>query len=97
MNPTQEQIKEFWEGCGWEWWEKGEIWCYGGEMRCINLPPIDLNSLFGYAVPKLDAITMGFQYGFEANWRVKKKGTWYYAKDLDPALALFWAIYEVTK
>ena len=86
MNPTDEQIKKFWERCGFwqytiwhgfmgltshkEWIDpKGDI--YGD-----NLPPIDLNNLFKYAVPKLKRDGYGFwlrpvhrnEYAVAINW-----------------------------
>ncbi len=120
MKPTDEQIKEFWAWCGFKygkglncntlepitgWWFNKEY------MSPKNLPPIDLNNLFKYAVPKLLG---GDRYLFitfdvtsneaglvaceistlkgEKLTRVKWE-----ASDNDPALALFWAIYEVIK
>ena len=69
--PTQEQIKEFWEWCGIryeadqdcfkvifpdsEWYNFGSDWKMG-EIE----PSIDLNNLFKWAVPKV----MGLGYGF---------------------------------
>ena len=60
--PTDEQIKEFWEWCGWEirieevrdasGWVCHPIssWFNGVETA---LPDLDLNNLFKYVVPKL--------------------------------------------
>ena len=69
MGPTQEQIKEFWEGCGIDidrfidgiGYEKmAEI---GHKYMAY---PIDLNNLFKYAVPKLmdypDYRLLNYQY-----------------------------------
>lgn len=154
MNPTDKQIKEFWEWCLGKrvenrlgfWDECGDFCemqsnpysqrvntshheqalCYLEEDRplspeeeaeyrkkfnegrikeiptraqyWLSVPLIDLNNLFKYAVPKLDSFGL------------RRQGKWKYvahaclgsievydAKDKDPALALFWAIYKVTK
>lgn len=65
--PTQEQIKEFWEGCGlhiaeqtWvdDHYEPDGQWydanghLYTGDYL-YGIPVLDLNNLFRYAVPKL--------------------------------------------
>jgi hypothetical protein len=104
MEPTQEQIKWFWEQCGFTWWETAEAWCFGKYEVSRELPPIDLNSLFKYAVPKLS------QYSFYMNelpWvrvtagvikpphgKYTGRENIYVIEDKDPALALFWAIYK---
>ena len=108
--PTEAQVKEFWEWCGFEeihhkgYWNnlywKAPIDGWEYPIR----PCIDLNNLFKHAVPKLEnpLIILHLQ-----------EGTWlcqvYHAKiegkpytigvyeDKDPALALFWAIYEAIK
>jgi len=57
--PTEAQIKELWEWCGLtrscspedDFYHRG-IWNDKDGMR-IDTPPIDLNNLFKYAVPKL--------------------------------------------
>ena len=60
--PTQKQIKEFWERCGFRWTvsKTGNYWVRTdpsgteGQMEVIiHYPSIDLNNLFKYAVPKL--------------------------------------------
>lgn len=51
--PTQEQQERFWEWCGWYWWEDGQSYTYGASEVSRDLPDIDLNNLFKYAVPKL--------------------------------------------
>ncbi len=98
--PTDEQVKEFWEWCGccqskmqidtgWWFYPDGEIH--------HGLPGIDLNNLFRYAVPQLPFLRMDYQpiteeYFFET----MKPNTINLAvgRDKDPALALFWAIKE---
>ncbi len=100
--PTDEQVQEFWEACEWE----ENIW---GQK---NYPELTLDNLFKYAVPKLDIVDhidistdpiRGERY-----YRVVvKHAMWGDGQNLnyceyvgfgkDPALALFWAIYEVIK
>ena len=95
--PTQKQIKKFWEGYGLykkngkvEWWAE------------LPFPPIDLNNLFKYAVPKLDgawAVRL-VHYVDSVNWHAELTyGTLKYGEikvaDRDPALALFWALWQV--
>jgi len=64
--PTKEQVRRFWEQCGFKFshlasvhnfflgdtGEKVKFWLYP-DGNCDILPPIDLNNLFKYAVPKL--------------------------------------------
>ena len=53
MKPTQEQIREFWEWCGLI--DGGNFWFDPeGKQLSEEIPPIDLNSLLRWAVPKLD-------------------------------------------
>ncbi len=132
--PTDEQVKEFWEKCGFKWVnkptyfhgymmhggvQKDGYWKYPKEAgKNSHLPPIDLNNLFKYAVPKskfdtlwiinnLDSPVPSIDYcaGFS---RGKVNDVVCWSKELpieeclspidkDPALALFWAIYEVIK
>lgn len=113
MKPTDEQIKEFWEWCGFVDTFEGDTGAYywtapndGGYG--VDLPPIDLNNLFRWAVPKLqDKGYMVELYAFECkDFRVRIYNVTYSApeswrdpivevKNEDPALSLFWAIYEV--
>lgn len=99
--PTQEEIKGFWEWCGFtelhtgkEWnnlfWESpSKDWCY-------PVPPaIDLNNLFKYAVPalnkKLDRHIDLYQsvHGWVCDIGLGDLEV----EDNDPAIALFWAIW----
>jgi hypothetical protein len=101
--PTQEQIKEFWEWCGIvRYIENGlEHWKLKDKNEFVSYYPLstDLNNLFKYAVPKLEGIKLitndapsGDRF-FNA--------TTHYGRDKktitneDPALALYWAIWEV--
>ena len=68
--PTEAQIKEFWEWCGFvEEYEAGTNawWVKAPDSRGdVNYPPIDLNNLFKYAVPNW--ITgIEFSWGDEAH------------------------------
>ena len=100
--PTDKQVKEFWEWCGWKEWETGSWW-YLGENASDGLPPIDLNNLFKYAVPTLQRngylftlCPTRFTGKFEVDiWRSGDIGITS-SVDKDPAMALFWALWEVT-
>ena len=96
MKPTNEQIKEFWEGCGleyeatklnghpaWSIYGDDREWCETHYIEEMG-KSINLNSLFKYAVPKVDN-----QIGLLHEWvdNIVIYG--------DPALALFWAIWNV--
>ena len=71
--PTQEQIKRFWEWCGFkikrtyhDFYElesplKEQYWFGLPPCPIKNYPPIDLNNLFLYAVPKVIDIIMAEQ------------------------------------
>ncbi len=112
--PSEAQVKEFWEWCGFKkeavntfvngkWTptpSAGYSWRYpNGREECYP-PPIDLNNLFKYAVPKVKEhykalSTPGYYCSpmplFE-DWIYE----WlFYGKD--PALALFWACYKALK
>lgn len=117
--PTEAQIKEFWEWCGfrWEYVEEVDDGFYNAPDGFTNehldnnelLPPIDLNNLFKYAVPKLDYKYQSvriFSYYDDLNHRMfwfahvinKDTGDVEYAIVVgceNPALALFWAIWGV--
>jgi len=93
--PTEE-LKRFWEWCGFKWlfggeWRYEEFkttngwWESPTGKRYLELPPIDLNNLFKWAMTKLD----------QANYY--KALSSIFLKQEDPALALFWAINKVIK
>lgn len=108
MKPTEEQRIKFWEWCGFTTKpfapqyatpeEPDPVYVFDPEGNSVsNFPPIDLNNLFKYAVPflikKLGNISTlrllliwAFDVVFPRDSELK-----------DPALALFWAIYEVIK
>lgn len=124
---TQEQIKKFWEWCGFkfkpfapQYEEPGEAHLYfiyapdGGldeldEDPNTHLPFIDLNNLFKYAVElKIKELKYRVEYSIDysyADWGKEPLHCWSILKGShqllgqadgkDPALALFWAIWEV--
>ncbi len=73
--PTEAQVKEFWEWCGFKRLPEGKKgWHYERTVKVMNwlapdqteyfmslpyLPRIDLNSLFKYAVPKVGKWELG--------------------------------------
>uniref|UniRef100_A0A6M3KAY7 Uncharacterized protein n=1 Tax=viral metagenome TaxID=1070528 RepID=A0A6M3KAY7_9ZZZZ len=93
LQPLESQIREFWEGCGFEYrpnWER--CWKYPTKyprsQSGKTLPKLSLNSIFKYAVPKVrdDAVL----YYLLDKW--VKSIVW---ESKDPTLALFWAIYSI--
>ena len=111
MEPTQEQIKEFWEWCGLKQvcsperdsYKRG-IWEDLDCMR-IDTPLIDLKNLFKWAVPKLPPFEAG--NGIDAvvsfdilddgtiTCDIEAQGTIVSANANDFAPALFWALWQV--
>ncbi|KKN72645.1 hypothetical protein LCGC14_0408870 [marine sediment metagenome] len=95
--PTDEQVKEFWEKCGFKRDSIIEHWDYPDGSPYSQLPPTDLNNLFKYAVPKV------YEYlcrkGDYYKMRRIYKSIEYQDKlgEYNPALALFWALWEVMK
>jgi hypothetical protein len=107
--PTQEQIEEF-----WGWCEVGKINYSGnGDPHLLSdfrqdFPPIDLNNIFKYAVPKVRGVelkvinlektgNLSGQY-CSAQIQVNETGELKHSGIWDtPAHALFWAIWEVKK
>ena len=111
MKPTKVQEQNFWEWCGLYQSEQ-QIhtgwWHYPDGSIQHGFPPIDLNNLFKYAVPKLAETKKRIEYSIDfsiLDWG--KEANHYFAilqgshqllgtgEDKDPALALFWAIYKV--
>lgn len=106
MNPTDEQVKELWEWCGFKQKElpqlKGFAWVSpSGDYWGYRLPSADLKNLFKYAVPLAleELVKQGYAVPFIALCRF-----WYdqivrLSEDSSDmklvALALFWAIWEV--
>ena len=107
MKPTDEQKREFWEGCGFKHRDGHDEYVYGWYRHGLLIAqrlPIDLNNLFKYAVPNIpnfDRISLE-PCGKEGAWfatvyqRVfPSPETYIEHEGKDPALALFWAIWEV--
>ncbi len=102
MKPTDEQVKEFWEWCGLH--KDGHFWHTSeGKQLSEETPGIDTNNLFEYAVPKLSreklwvklqTVSVASSYIATIVDNQDKKIQKY---SEDPALALFWAIYEAMK
>lgn len=108
MKPTEEQIKEFWEWCGWHIKEEASYSSFFGSNQVTiyymspdgvgeeSLPPIDLNSLFKYAVPKFFEECGEVELATVLDrWieDILRGITSYDYKEV--ALALFWALYKV--
>ncbi len=105
MKPNNEQIKESWEWCGLEytapyWVEVDGVVAFYGESKPEYLGSINLNNLFKYAVPKAveelrirpDVRHIHNAYGKLFNMWLEKM---FYTNYKDPALALFWALWQV--
>jgi len=100
--PTQGQIKEFWEWCGLSQNHWTQQWFIDQNTKADPQPILDLNNLFKYAVPFLlagDRYSIKI-YTHKGNNEVtilahymEDKGS--YAGSPDLALALFWAIYPL--
>ena len=119
--PTQEQIKEFWEWCGfthfivedipWHkkpedyqriYWYANNHWIYPNGSKQKDPPPIDLNSLFKYAVPKaIDKIMLPQEQGCSCEIAyaiIFKKWLQYLELDIpNHVTTLFWVIWGVIK
>jgi len=100
--PTETQLKEFWEWCIPERVEANRI------VEGLPNPALDLNNLFKYAVPKLRELytLQHIDYDLVRNQVL----IWYWIRhrpenpddftakwgiNKDPALALFWCIFSV--
>ncbi len=95
--PTKQQEEKFWEKHGFKWEKRAVVrlpgapfdsmggWRYPDSIDHGYLPPIDLNSLFKWAVPKLGKDRMSLL----AKWiRQVVDGQ-------NPALALYWVLDKV--
>ena len=98
--PTKKQIKKFWEWCGFSQnntYGTGEFYNYPNGGSAL-LPELDLNNIFKWAVPKLGDIEIEKRGNLYECWIYENRciatisG---FAEGDDPALALFWAIYEL--
>ncbi len=112
VRPTDAEVKEFWGKLSvkptrrmsqkpvWASSDPDDLrppkWIDGGYVD--DYPPIDLNSLFKYAVPRVSFVRLtktdhhseyvvtAVDYGLDKEAK---------AFDKDPALALFWACYPI--
>lgn len=100
--PTREQIRKFWEWCGFKWHDVPKVpgtsyWTKpNGKFHGFEPPRIDLNNLFKYAVPKLTYFQLESDSSngtIEAIACYGKKEE--HSNNVNPALALFWVIWEV--
>ena len=96
MKPTNEQIKEFWEWCGQVTVRRVRSHEPGSFRDQAYYPTLDLNNLFKYAVPKLEWRSFEFEI-IADEWHCSINPDGIIGTGKDPALALFWAIYEVIK
>ena len=87
--PTEEQIKKLWEWCGIK--TKVRVGDKANTHKATICFPIDLNNLFEYAVPKLSSKMAKYKVMYLLKDWVEAITIF----DKDPALALFWAIWEV--
>ena len=121
--PTEEEVKRLWEWCGLKEMEchtelmiggndSGVAWFYPEATNSyiflsFNVPPIDLNNLFKWAVPKVNSLGWGvglmpcgpitnpLWYGDTFNIWKEVHYRESNPKMDDPALALFWALDKV--
>jgi len=116
MKPTEEQIKKFWEKIATAverynndrhrhyYFGNDILGKYIREDWSEDEPPIDLNNLFKYAVPKLYSCSLSLQDLYpslsqETHWcagvSLGENNLTTEAYHKDPSLALFWAIWKV--
>ena len=116
MKPTQEQVEKFWRWCGFKpisddapFYENPNGDIYYDHVGRSTLPPLDLNNLFKWAVPKVYAMDNFWLIDYQLtalaktmditghSWSIlfNGEGRGCHGTDEDPALALFWAIYNV--
>jgi hypothetical protein len=110
--PTPAEVEEFWERCDLYAEERsawsGKIfysWFAPNKLFiCDDAPPIDLNNLFRYAVPKLKRYNVWSNVALEDNHIIMgdheatvflPDDTYGHGQSDNPALALFWAIRSV--
>jgi len=99
--PTEAQVKEFWEWCGFSIGEYIDEWVAPDSYTCFHgMPPLNLNNLFKYAMPKLPLLRFSYEtqtipklYRWETMEANQPHLT--VVESNDPTLALFWAIWEV--
>ena len=105
MKPSESEIREFWEWCGFCYFD-GWFYEEGGKRvaRWGGIP--NLNNLFKYAVPKL--FEQGYFVSLVSDKRFNRASILsglldrhetaeFIGEHKDLALALFWAIWKVIK
>ena len=100
--PSESEIREFWEWCGFKiaWSDAygSTGWNDPVGHFCFDLPPIDLNNLGEYAVPKAIEKIMAEQgWSSDVAYAILFK-EWLQKLELDIPNhegTLFWAIWEV--
>jgi len=100
--PTDVQLKRFWEWCGFQPRYGGLIgqehiigWHYPNRDTHLKTPELTLNNLFKYAVPKLRYALLQWS-GQEWTAEVQYPPfTGFIPAGSDPSLALFWAVNEI--
>ena len=112
--PTKEEIKRFWEYWGFvfeehnsrfeHWWTyfapEDMLLEWHEKHQKTGFPPLDLNSLFRYAVPKLEGFRINIsrtKFVVAPQWEIAIYNAYKqsFEKGEDPALALFWALDKV--
>ena len=88
MQPSSEQVRELWGKCGLKEGTYG--WMYD-PAKPFNpiMPPIDLNNLFKYAIPKAREIIGPHELSHKLNGWIDD----IIHSGIDPAESLFWLIY----
>ncbi len=92
--PTQEQVKEFWEWCGFRVTPHYK-WCVDPSNNyCGKYPPIDLNNLFLWAVPiAVERIAKEYKMDLvEAKHLLFHEWFNMIRQGLEDAIALFWVL-----
>ncbi len=109
--PTPEQIKEFWEWCGFRVGQIGSAvtWYSPTGAIIFGYPPRDLNNLFKYAVPiarktikkACNPPRNSGRHSYDTrHWTRCLFDKWLdevLIRGKDPAIALFWALWAVMK
>ncbi len=107
-DPTDAEVKEFWEGCGWIhdidkgifFYKSKEKWyppdCTDALHFRVEPPPIDLNNLFKYAVPMaIEKLQIEHKWAYRTAERSLFALWLSMLKTNEYALALFWACYPI--
>ena len=98
--PTEAQISELWEWCGIRTLRYGTPQIhllrfeYPDGTNHSNRPPMDLNSLFKYAAPRV------WELCTDSTELYRIMDAWlreYVFNDVDPADTLFWALDKIRK